>query len=281
MKALKRLLKRGDENGQAMIFFAVVASSLFMTMGLAVEGGNLFAQYRRMQSAADMAALVAAQDLPCSISSSCSGTPQTDACSYAKTNLQKENVGETFTCNAGTGNDIYVTIPPRSCSPYDFIDYGNNSTNARCRVGDGLGTRQSASQTYSYYVEVEITRTIHVPVLNVTFPMHVHAVARQGYPTPTDFAITLLNPTMSQEFYQFGSSNVVTIGSIMADSSSSNAIDANSGKLTESCDGGFFTAGTGSSAGLSTAQKGTYVFAPPSCGGDAVADSPAQYFPES
>jgi len=43
---------------------AVLASALFMAMGLVVIAGQYITEYRQMQSLADLAAMAGAQDLP-------------------------------------------------------------------------------------------------------------------------------------------------------------------------------------------------------------------------
>jgi Flp pilus assembly protein TadG len=48
-----------------MIFFVLATPILLLMMGLVIESGRVFLDYRHMQAAADTAALVGAQDLPC------------------------------------------------------------------------------------------------------------------------------------------------------------------------------------------------------------------------
>jgi len=64
MSRVHNLLKR-SESGQSLIFVAVMGATLMGIMGLAVLGGHVFVEFRRMQAAADMAAIVGAQKLPC------------------------------------------------------------------------------------------------------------------------------------------------------------------------------------------------------------------------
>src|SRR5579885_1184656 len=82
-----RMMSRRTESAQALLFFAVIAPLLLLTMVLAIEAGSLFAEHQRLQSAADVAALVGAQDLPCATSNStCITTAENDACTYATNN---------------------------------------------------------------------------------------------------------------------------------------------------------------------------------------------------
>src|SRR5450759_5171250 len=183
MRNLLQTPVRSHESGQTLIFFAIMASALFMMMGLAVEGGNVLMQYRKMQAAADMAALVGAQSLPCSPSdSACLNMAVTGACNTAQQNGFGGGLGGA-SCSAGAANgafassstSVIASVPPVSCSPYDFIDYGNNSTNSACSKN---GTRPTAAAAKYYYIEVQVPATFTVPVFNITFPIYAHAVAR-------------------------------------------------------------------------------------------------------
>src|SRR5579875_3658055 len=109
---------RRDEAGQATILVALTLPAVIAIMWLAIEGGALYAQHQRVQSAADIAALVGAQDLPCSATdTSCINQAESDACTYAAKNG--------FSCTAGAATGAGADVPPTSCSPYNFIDYGN------------------------------------------------------------------------------------------------------------------------------------------------------------
>jgi len=250
---MKALLKERfeDELGQSMILFAVLGSVLMLTMGLAIEGGNLFTQYRHMQSAADMAALVGAQDLPCTVgSSSCMTTAEQDACNYAS-----DNGFTGCTPNGGSAPAAYV--PPQSCSPYDFIDYGNGSTNTSCK--------SASAPTAYYYIEVQLTQPVFkVPIFNVNVTLYTHAVARRHAPTPGDFALITLNPNPSS--LTIGGSSTVEIGgSVM--SNGTITVNGSAGSFT-TCDGGWNTAATQSAPSqLQSDTSGTQSYAPAQCTG--------------
>src|SRR5579863_10549124 len=115
MRNFIRSLLAWHESGQSMIMIAVLMPVLVGIMGLAVEGGRVFVEYHHMQAAADMAAIVGAQDLPCSLSdTTCQGNATYDACSFAA----KNGFGNTVAnCQAGSDSVANAYVPPSSCSP--------------------------------------------------------------------------------------------------------------------------------------------------------------------
>ena len=170
MTFVMRLL-RGADRGQTMIFFAILSSALFGTAGLAIEGGRSFVEFRRLQSAADMAAVVGAQGLPCTTTdTTCITNAETLACTYATSNGFSG-------CTAGGSSAPSANVPPTSCSPYDFIDYGNGATNSHCQT--------ASSPTYYSYIEVKLTDNLGtVPIFNVPVTLSAHAVAKRGPQIP-------------------------------------------------------------------------------------------------
>ncbi len=256
MKLLS-ILRDRSESGQTMIFFAVLLSTLCMTTGLAVEGGYMMVQYRKMQSAADMAALIGAQNLPCGTAdATCVGNAEQQACDNAASNgFAGCAVGSAVqqTCNDASNGISGCTagnanVPPLTCSPYDFIDYGNGCSNPNSK---------SASVPTSYsYIEVRLQKNFGiVPIFNVPVTLSAHAVAKHGTALPGDYAISSLDPATPLSID--GNSTVQTVGSVFANGSISG------GKISNACDGGWYSAGAIS--GVTSDTSGTPVFAPAGC----------------
>lgn len=256
---LLRIFRERAESGQAMIFFAVLLSTLCMTTGLAVEGGNMMVQYRKLQSAADMAALIGAQKLPCGTTASpadiqCRASAEQQACDDAASNGFKD-------CTAGGAGSPSANVPPKTCSPYDFIDYGNGSSNASC-------ISASAPTSYSY-IEVRLQKNFgNVPIFNIPVTLSAHAVAKHGIPSPGDYAFISLDPTTGLSIS--GSPTIQTVGSVFANG----GITVTGGGVAQTCDGGWYSAGAVSN--VSTDTTGTSTFAPTACSPAALDSSPLQ-----
>ncbi len=268
-----------SERGQAIIFLAIVIPVVALVMGLAVEMGRAVVTYRQMQAAADMAALVGAQDLP-----EAPSTAQSDACSYVQNNGFDSCTAGGTTTN-GTSTTV-VCIPPASNSPYSFISYGGN--------------KDCSSPTSSNYIEVQITNDIGViPVFNTGLTLSVKAVARNGIPGVFDYAIAALDPTSGNKGgITFGGSHgLITNGSVISNSTNGNSITNPGNGQVITCNGKYYNAAaeTEASAGglgfhsfnLGSTQAALGA-APPSCDGFTTAspsfsgeDSPVQYFPSS
>lgn len=281
-----RLIKffRRDESGQTLIFAAVLASVLMAITGVAVEGGHMFVEFRRMQAAADMAALVGAQKLPCGLTdSTCITAAEQDACNYAQLNGYGGGWGsggpginacQSGTKTTGLGNattTVTASVPPVSCSPYDFLDYGNNSS---CP-----GRAASAINQY-VFIEVQIQQPVTIPIFNVSFTLSVHAVAKQGVASPTDFAVSVLDPVASPALKMGGSGNVVVVGDTM---SNGNITVVGTGGRQVSCDGSWFTAASQVVPPNSTFVSdlnGAANFANADCVGGTTLQ-PASFFPKS
>lgn len=261
---------QGNERGQAMIFFAILASSMFMMMGLAVEGGRLFVEYRHMQASVDMAALVGAQDLPCPGSLTCDGAKNESYwCAFSNYYGSGDVPGYPSVGCASSGAArsavsgplaVKVCVPPMSQSPYDGINYG---TDPSCATS-------APSSPGNDFIEVQMTQAVQVPIFNVGFTMYVHAIARHGEDTPKDFALTILNPTLSGALSMGGksSNSFIAVGSIMSDSTSTSggqSIDLTGSSSPVSCDGGWYTSANETNPGVFSATGGTAQFAPPAC----------------
>jgi len=240
------ILRDRSESGQAMIFFAVLLSTLCMTTGLAVEGGNMMVQYRKLQSAADMAALIGAQKLPC-------GTADTACIAGAEQQACNEAASNGFSsCTVGGAGSPSANVPPQTCSPYDFIDYGNGSSNHNCKT---------ASVPTSYnYIEVRLQKSFGtVPIFNVPVTLSAHAVAKHGIASAGDYAIISLSPTTPLSIS--GHTTVQSVGSVF----SNGGISGHGNPTANSCDGGWYSAGPISNSSLVSDTSGTPTFAPTGC----------------
>src|ERR1700742_2520169 len=83
----------GGEDGQSLIFVAICLLVMIGFLGLTIDVGRLYITQRHLQTAADAAALAAAQDLP-------NGTTALQtACAYSAT---ASSTGGTCTGFAGT-----------------------------------------------------------------------------------------------------------------------------------------------------------------------------------
>jgi Putative Flp pilus-assembly TadE/G-like len=282
-----RSLMRQRDAGQAMIFFAICISGLLLTTGVAVEGGRLFVQHRQMQAAADMAALVGAQQLPASTT-----TAESDACAYAgKNGFGSGTCGTSTICPAGTSScTVTALAPPAICSPYDFVDYGNGALPKN-------GCSGTASSP-TYYIDVTISQSLHIPIFNKDVTLSAHAVARNGEFSPKDYAITTLDPTYC-DLDMSGSKSggtLLMIGSAISNSTNpgnNNGCSIKTGGqgLAKACDGAWFTSANEAYPGQLTTYTGmTASFSPPDCVQPAVSptpvttttatpDSPAKYNP--
>lgn len=222
------------EDGQTMLFMAIVMSALLLTLGLAVQGGQAYAKYRQLQSAADISALVGAQKLPCSLTdTACTAAAQQAACDTASNNGFS-------TCTA--------YVPPQACSPYNGYGYGNTS-NASC------GSRPNPQ--YYDYIEAQLSYSMGtVPIFNIPVTIGAHAVAKNGVLLPSDFAFIQLDPDGC--INMSGTVNVNIGGSAYANG----CVNAGSqGRYV--CQGGWLSNGSqGKAANLITDNSGTIIYAP-------------------
>lgn len=245
-------VKRNDESGQAMIFFAVTAGIMMFTMGLAVEGGRLMVTQRQMQSAVDLAALVGAQKLP-----SAQGAVSA-ACQAAQDN-GFDNCTSTGTSDTlGGTNKTVACAPPSVLQPYSWsnLNYGTDSS---CSTPTG--------STSAHYLEVQIQENLGtVPIFNIPVNLYAHAVARLGIPGVQDFAIVALDSTaLSNAIHLHNTSGIITNGSITANSTASNSYNT-AGSVNTICNGGAYASAVESDPGsIQTTNKGTIGYAPPSC----------------
>jgi Flp pilus assembly protein TadG len=268
-----RRVLTGGESGSAVVYFGILMPVILLLLGVVIEGGYVEARYRRMQAAADMAALVGAQALPCSVNgdnNDCIENAETRACDYALANGFSGCVG-------GATSGSRANVPPLSCSPYDTVNYGNEGTNQNCKSA-------SASPSYYNYIEVKLTQSLGVPIFNSLITLSVHAVARHGQVSPSRFAIEVLDPTQSRALTLSGSKGggLITVGPIVSNSTASDSI-YNGGQSTQvACSGQWYTAAnetlppSGPAAGVNSNTGGTAAFAPPSCSSGAV-DSPPRF----
>lgn len=195
-RAGEHVVKGNSERGQAMIFFAVVAATLMMMMGIAVEGGRLMVEYRHMQAAADMAALVGAEDLPYQTTQAV-----TDACAY-----MAKNGYDNCSTSSSSSTTTTVCVPPSSLTPYNFLQY--NSDNTPC------GTVANTSK----FIEVQISEPLRVPIFNISFSLYTHAIARNGAYQPRDYAIAVLDPHQCRALSMSGSNTLLSVGPVISNS---------------------------------------------------------------
>lgn len=266
MRSRIRALFGAAESGQAMILVAVLAAALMGTVGVAIEGGRMLVENRRMQNAADMAALVGAQSAGCeSTDSTCINLAKQAACNYAQSNGYGGGWNGSTGCTASGGVTVTVDIPPATCSPYN-LDYGSGKMPTAC---SGTGATQ-----YNY-VEVEISNNLGtIPIFNVSVTPYVHAVARRGTRSPRDYAIAVLDPTLAKALTLSGSGSsgcgVCVVGSIISDSSASTSINTGGTSPDNSCGGGWDTASsseTTAPSNLHSYTTGGALFSPPGCTG--------------
>lgn len=274
MKRRRSSYTRSGERGQAIIFLAIVVPVLALIMGLAVEAGRIVVTYRQMQAAADMAAMVGAQDLP-----NAPSTARSDACTYVQNNgFDSCTVGGTTTNGA---SKTIVCVPPQSNSPYSFLSYGGN---ADC-----------STATTSNYIEVQITDNLGtIPVFNTPISLGVKAVARYGIPGIFDYAIVALDPTATNNQGLFFNPNngVITNGSMLSNNNTTSSVNQSGSGDIVSCNGRMYATGneTTTPNHLHTYNASTAFpigFAPPSCNSVTTAgpftgqDSPVEFFPNA
>ncbi|HZU14467.1 MAG TPA: pilus assembly protein TadG-related protein [Chloroflexota bacterium] len=250
---------RRRERGQATIFIAVMASVLLMMMGLAVEGGRVLLEYRHMQAAADMAALVGAEDLPNA------SLAHTDACLYSQKNG--------FDNCASSGASItQVCVPPISKSPFSGFSYDNS-------------TVTSCGQSNANWIEVQISKTLAIPIFNKSVTLFVHAIARNNPPTDRDYALAILDPTECQSLILSGASKggLLIIGPAIINSTCKTSIQQNGTATNLACDGEWDNASTEANPGVATMDTNgntvAPVFSAPGCWNSTNAgnDNPADY----
>lgn len=235
------------EAGQATILVAVLMPALMAILGVTIEGGRAFVEYRKLQAAADMSALVGAQSLPCSTTdTSCITAAETLACTYAGNNGFSG-------CSAGGSSSPSANVPPLSCSPYDFIDYGNGSGNSNCK--------SARAPSFYSYIETALTDNLGtIPIFNIPVTLSAHAIAKHGPQIPSDFALISLDPTVPLDLT--GNTTVQVTGSIF----SNGGILGGGSATGTTCAGGWYSAS--SVSGVNTNSTGTPTFSPPGCTGN-------------
>lgn len=252
IKVLRRVLN-DCEGGQTLIFFAIMLSGLMGVTGVAVEGGRIFVEYRKLQASADMAALIGAQKLPCGLlDQTCQNTALQDACAYAQNNGYGGgwNSGSSA-CNPGNNTTVTASVPPTSCSPYDFLSYGNYPKNSSCK--------SASAPTFYDYIEANLSENLGtVPIFNTPITLTAHAVAKHGIGVPADYALVGLSNSSG---LNLGGHSTTIEGSAFSNYQVSQG---------NACGGGFFSSGTVS--GVTTDNTDPITFAPFGCGsssGDA------------
>lgn len=251
-----------------MVYFAIVFMTVLVTTGMVVEGGRLYVTYRQMQKAADVAALVGAQKLP--------GSPSTaaaNACTYAASNGFGSGTCDTNSPPSApvSGNSaVTACVPPASKTPYDTTIASYGGSTAGC-----------SAPTTSQYIEVQIAYNIGtIPIFNVPITMYAHAIARNGIPDVTDYAIVAMNSTNSISGGALtisGNQSIVVVGSAFINSTDPNSFNtpSGSGDQESMCNGQWLNSSAESMPGKLFNYTGAVIepaFSPPGCGG---ATSPA------
>lgn len=285
MRALHFLFKP-RETGQAMIFVAVLAAVIMGVAGLAVEGSRLLVEHRQIQNTADLAALVGAQSAGCpSTTTSCINDAITDACLAAQKNGYGGGVDTSKTpydCLSTSDTTVHAYMPPQTCSPYN-VDYGNGKKASNNCVSSGAGS-------FYNYIEVTISRNIGVlPIFRVGVTPTAHAVAMRGSQSPRDFALVVLDNSISKELNFGGSAGskaagtcgICIIGSVMSNATNVNSIYAGGNGTEYTCGGQWYTASSsetsvsGNTSNVGSYTVGSAFFSPPGCTGTA--DSPTAW----
>ena len=168
------------ERGQAMVLFALAAVGLLVMVGLAIDGGTVFLERRRMQNAADAAALAGAQKLS-EIMCDETVTPQgADAAiwdaveRYARDNGVRDPSGTTVA--------EYVKFDGPHIVAYSPSVYVGNSLDG----GDGVptaatGISVTTAITHTTYFVSLIgihTTSASAPAVSVTAPLAVTDAVR-------------------------------------------------------------------------------------------------------
>ncbi|MGH2449607.1 MAG: TadE/TadG family type IV pilus assembly protein, partial [Chloroflexota bacterium] len=241
MTVQRALIHRPRESGQALIFVAILMPALVGMLGLAIVGGQAFVRHQQLQSAADAAAIVGAQALPCATDdTTCIQNSESLACTYAAKNGFSG-------CTPGAAIGSNANVPPLSCSPYDFMSFGNSS-NPNCKT--------ASAPPYYDFVEVRLSTSLGtVPIFDIPVNIYAHAVAKRGVSSPHGDALIALG---SQGISMTDSNQTVLEGSAYSNGSiSGNGSDT-------ACGGGWTAAGTVS--GVSSGSLSSLQYSPFRCG---------------
>lgn len=113
-----RRLHRRDERGQILVVFVLALVGIIGVVGLAIDGGATYAQRRDQQTAADLAALAAANDYLVSNNT----TQATDrARTVSATNNYTHGSGSTVGVTIDTSNGVEVTVTIASSHRNSFL----------------------------------------------------------------------------------------------------------------------------------------------------------------
>ena len=199
---LRRMRVHGSK-GQALALTALLVTALLATAGLTIDVGASYVQYREAQSAADAAAIAAADNLQGGLATPSSANitqAQADAAAVASTS----NAPSSGFTNGTNNTTVTITVPytsgPSVCS-------SNPTECAQVTI-----TRQVA--------------THFLPIVgknSITVSRSAVAVTQSttGYPC----SICVLDPTASGALTDKGNGNItVSNGNIVVDSSASDAL---------------------------------------------------------
>ena len=207
-KQVHRFFGRDEEEGQALILFAIVTLALLFAVGLAIDGGQLYSAKRTEQEAADAAAFAGAVVVYQSVSP-CDTTCQSNAIAAARTDAATNGyssgacgLSQAGVCtDAATQTTVEVNFPPLSGS----------------YIGD------------MRHVEVIITRQVKtalVPAEAVFNPVRARGVAG-AEPLQNNYAIMALDRSSKpQAFWAQSNANVhLAGGGILVNSTNGNAAE--------------------------------------------------------
>ncbi len=113
------------QRGQALVLFALLSTALFGALALVIDVGQLYMAQRRLQNAADMAALVGAQNRANDFTRELDGPSAVrDARAYAQKNGFATNPGVAEGIwHPDSNNGVVVYFPPRTGHYVGNTDY--------------------------------------------------------------------------------------------------------------------------------------------------------------
>jgi len=198
----------GSRRGSVAILVVVLLVALIGIVAIGIDGGVIQANRRRVQSAADLAALAAAADLYQNYAANSgvdSGTAKTSAISTASANG----------CDA-TNSTVTVNLYPNNAQMSSLIGMGK-------QVPQGYVEVVIQFNQPAYFSAIWGTKSITITA---------YAVARARW-VPFKNGILVLDPTLSGALnvHGNGDANVIGGASIIVDSSSSTAITSTKNAL--------------------------------------------------
>ena len=193
-----------EEHGQAIVLGAIAMVALIAILGLAVDTGFMLAQQRKLQNAAESAALAGALEIPvCAGLSNCTALQAAGQSALVENGLNGSTLASSCTGTSGTGLTLTLNNPP-------------------CFTGS---TDPNAGNTQ--FVEAIVSQTqpaIFAKMVGIaSFPLRARAeAARTG------------NPNCIYALDQTGA-NAITVDALAIFSSSCGIVDESSSPNALSC----------------------------------------------